>query len=129
MKLAYAAFALLLLSDAVAVRAQPPGRSGASIPPQFHGRWAENENVCGAGLLSTAVTIDGRGWSSFEEAGEVVRVGQVREGTHYFRVNNHGRPGESTGSLAMRRDGGRILMTFHDDAEAHPVHYRLIRCR
>jgi hypothetical protein len=74
------------------------------------------------------ITINRTGWSSFEEGGEVSRVGQVRRGTHYFRLNNRAGANESTGSLAMRREGPRIVMTFDDD-EAQPVHYNLIRCR
>jgi hypothetical protein len=127
MKLAIAAFALVPIA-ATAVHGQPGSRSGALIPALFHGRWAENQRACGTPHFTTVITINGRGWSSFEEGGHVTRVGQVRRGTHYFRLNNHAGAEETTGSLAMRRDGARIVMTFHDD-NAQPVHYTLIRCR
>lgn len=66
----------LLLAGATAAHAQPSGRP--SIPGQFHGRWAENQRACNARAFTTVITIDRRGWSSFEEGGEVTRVGQVR---------------------------------------------------
>ena len=128
MKLAIAAFAMLHLAGAAAVHAQPGNRAGGSIPAQFHGRWAENQRACRAQHFTSVITIDQDGWSSFEEGGRVSRVGQVRRGTHYFRLNNYAGAEETKGSLALRRDGPRIVMTFHDD-KAKPVHYTMIRCR
>ena len=116
----------LLLAGATAAHAQPSGRP--SIPGQFHGRWAENQRACNARAFTTVITIDRRGWSSFEEGGEVTRVGQVRRGTHHFRLHNHAGGEETDGSLALRRDGPRLVATFDDDSGA-PVHYNLLRCR
>lgn len=128
MKLANIALAVLQISGATAAYAQPARSSGASIPAQFHGRWAANQRLCKAEHFTTVITIDSHGWSSFEEGGEVTRVGQVRRGTHYFRLNNRAGANETTGSLAMRREGARIIMSFDDDND-RPVHYNLVRCR
>ena len=128
MKFAIAAVAILHVAGATAAHAQPNSRSRAAIPAQFHGRWAENARACRPQHFTTAITINSRGWSSFEESGEVTRVGQVRGGTHYFRLSNRAGANETTGSLAMRREGPRIIMTFDDD-EDRPVHHSLIRCR
>jgi hypothetical protein len=73
------------------------------------------------------ITITSRGWSSFEEGGEVTRVGQVRRGTHYFRLHNYAGGEETDGSVAMRRVGPRLVVTFNDDS-GPPVHYNLLRC-
>jgi hypothetical protein len=127
MKFAIAAFSMLLAASATGGHAQPAG-SGAAIPAQFHGRWAENQRACRPQHFTTVITIDARGWSSFEEGGQVTRVGQVRRGTHYFRLDNRAGAKETTGSLAMRRQGPRLIMTFDDD-QAPPVHYTMIRCR
>jgi hypothetical protein len=128
MKRAVTIFALVQLAAATAADAQPGSRSGASIPAQFHGRWAKDQRACREPHFTTVITINRSGWSSFEEGGEVSRVGQVRRGTHYFRLNNYAGADETTGSLATRREGPRIVMTFDDD-QAQPVHYNLIRCR
>jgi hypothetical protein len=131
MKSTVAALSMLLVSGAAGATgalAQPAGRPGASIPAQFHGRWAENQRACRPQHFTSVITIDARGWSSFEEGGQVTRTGQVRRGTHYFRVDNHASAEETTGSLALRREGPRLIMTFDDDS-APPVHYTLIRCR
>ena len=127
MKRAIITLALLQVAGATAAPAQS-SRAGGSIPAQFHGRWAKDQRACREPHFTTVITINRTGWSSFEEGGEVSRVGQVRRGTHYFRLNNRAGANESTGSLAMRREGPRIVMTFDDD-EAQPVHYNLIRCR
>ena len=128
MKLAIAALAVLQVAGATAVHGQAGSRSAGLIPEQFHGRWAKDQRACRPRHFTTVITIDGRGWSSFEEGGEVTRVGQIRRGTHYFRLSNRAGAEETTGSLAMRREGPRIVMTFDDD-NGPPVHYRLIRCR
>jgi hypothetical protein len=107
---------------------QTSDRPGASIPAQFHGRWAENQRACRPQHFTSVITINARGWSSFEQGGRVARVGQVRRGTHHFRLNNYAGAAETKGSLAMRREGPRIVMTFQDDNE-QPVHHTLIRCR
>ena len=128
MKVVYAAVAMLSAVEATAVQAQPGSRPQPSIPAQFHGRWAENQPACTTEHFTTVITINRQGWSSFEEGGRVTRVGQVRRGTHYFRLSNYVGADETAGSLAMRRDGPRVVMTFQDDG-AQPVHYTLIRCR
>jgi hypothetical protein len=124
MTLAIAALTILAAAGPSSVQ----GQSGPSIPAQFHGRWAANQAACKTEHFTTVITIDRRGWSSFEEGGEVTRVGQVRRGTHYFRLDNRAGANETTGSLAMRRVGARIVMSFDDDNDK-PVHYTLIRCR
>lgn len=128
MKLAVAALAIFAAAAPSAAHGQPGSSSRASIPAQFHGRWAENQAACATEHFTTVITIDRRGWSSFEEGGRVIRTGQVRRRTHYFRLNNYAGAEETQGSLAMRREGARIVMTFHDD-NAQPVHHRMIRCR
>lgn len=128
MKTAIAAFAVLTVAGSGLAEAQPGRRSGASIPGQFHGRWAQNQAACRTQHFTTVITIDRRGWSSFEEGGRVTRVGQVRRGTHYFRVANFAGADETAGSIAMRRQGARLIMTFDED-NGDPVHYTLIRCR
>jgi hypothetical protein len=128
MKTMIALLAMLSATGAIAVEAQPGNRSGASIPVHFHGRWAENQRACRPRHFTTAITIDRGGWSSFEEGGRVTRVGQIRRGTHYFRMRNYAGADESTGSLALRRYGRSIVVTFQDDNEK-PVHRTLIRCR
>lgn len=127
MKRLIAALALFATVAPSAVHAQSRAGAGASIPAQFHGRWAENRAACRTEHFTTVITIDRKGWSSFEEGGRVARVGQVRRGTHYFRVNNFAGAEETQGSLAMRREGARLVMTFQDD-NAKPVHYTMIRC-
>jgi hypothetical protein len=124
--IAAAAFAMLAVTGSTTALAQ--GRPGGSIPSQFHGRWAENQAACRTQHFTTVITIDRRGWSSFEEGGRVTRVGQVRNGTHYFRLDNYAGANETSGSLAMRRVGPRIVMTFQDDG-ARPNHHTMIRCR
>jgi hypothetical protein len=101
---------------------------GGTIPAQFHGRWAENARACRPTHFTTAITIDRTGWSSFEESGEVTRVGQVRGTTHHFRVANTAGADQSAGSLALRRVGPRLAITFHDDGQ-RPTNAILIRCR
>ena len=101
---------------------------GGSIPPQFHGRWAENAHACVPTHFTTAITIDRTGWSSFEESGEVTRVGQVRGTTHHFRVANTAGADQMNGSLALRRVGLRLAITFRDDGQ-RPTNAILIRCR
>ena len=46
MKLGIAALAILAALAPAAARAQPASLSGASIPAQFHGRWAKNQAAC-----------------------------------------------------------------------------------
>jgi|GEM_PF-4688214 len=128
MKLAIAALAMVHMAAATAVQAQPGSSSEASIPAQFHGRWAETQRACRPQHFTSVITIDRRGWSSFEQGGRIVRAGQVRRGTHYFRVKNYAGGDETSGSLALRRDGARIVMTFKDDND-RPVHHSLVRCR
>lgn len=128
MKIAITAIVMLHAAGATAAYGQPAGRSVASIPAQFHGRWAKDQRACRPKHFTDIIAIDDDGWSGFEAGGEVTRVGQVRRGTHYFRLNNRAGEEKTTGSLAMRRDGSRIVMTFDDD-NAQPVHYTLIRCR
>jgi hypothetical protein len=128
MKITVVALALLTVAGSGIAQAQPGGRSGGSIPAQFHGRWAQNQAACRTEHFTTVITINRRGWSSFEEGGHVTRVGQVRRGTHHFRVANFAGANETMGSIAMRREGARLIMSFDDDNDA-PVHYTLIRCR
>jgi hypothetical protein len=128
MKTAMAAFAFVLASAPFPSDAQPGSRSGSSIPVQFHGRWADNQRACRPQHFTAVITIDRRGWLSFEQGGRVIRVGQVRRGTHYFRMRNYAGGNESTGFLALRREGRRIVVTLQDDDE-EPVHRTLIRCR
>ena len=120
------------IDDVVVTGAGPQQASAerrrGSIPAHFHGRWARNQRACGRQHLTTVITIQEDGWSSFEEGGRVSRAGQVRRGTHYFRLSNYAGATESQGSLAMRREGPRIIMTFQDDG-AQPVNYSLTRCR
>lgn len=112
---------------AVGTAAAQPGRG--SIPAQFHGRWAETPRACrGPEHTETIITVNRRGWSSFEEGGRVTRVGQVRRMTHHFRVHNWAGANETNGSLALRRQGQRLVMTFHED-RGQPVHYTMVRCR
>jgi hypothetical protein len=128
MKFAIAACAILSVAGAASAHAQP-GRSGGSIPAHFHGRWAETPRACrGQENVETIITVNARGWSSFEEGGRVTRVGQVRRGTHYFRVHNHSGAEETMGSIALRRQGARLIMTFDED-NGPPVTYDLVRCR
>lgn len=128
MTVAYKTLAALLLAGATAAHALPGTSERLSIPAQFHGRWAETQRACGARAFTTVITINRHGWSSFEEGGDVTRVGQIRLGTHYFRVHNFAGGEETDGSLAMRREGPRLVMTFDDDS-GPPVHYNLLRCR
>jgi len=128
MTVANKALVALLLAGAAAAHAQPRASGSLSIPAQFHGRWAENHRACAATAFTTVITITRRGWSSFEEGGEVTRVGQVRRGTHYFRLHNYAGGEETDGSVAMRREGPRLVVTFDDDG-GPPVHYNLLRCR
>ena len=118
----------LLLAGATAAHAQPRTSGSLAIPEQFHGRWAENQRACARPAFTTVITINRRGWSSFEEGGEVTGVGQVRRGTHYFRLHNFAGAEETNGSVAMRREGPRLVVTFDDD-DGPPVHYNLQRCR
>jgi len=126
MKLRIAALALLTVAGAGVAQAQSGGRG--SIPTQFHGRWAENQAACRTEHFTTVITIDRRGWRSFEEGGQVTRVGQVRRGTHYFRVANYAGANETNGSIAMRRQGALLILTFDDDQDV-PVNHTLMRCR
>jgi Ni/Co efflux regulator RcnB len=128
MKLAIVAFALFQIPMATAVQAQSDSRQTASIPPQFHGRWATDGRACRPRHFTRAIKIDSRGWSSFEEGGRVIRAGQVRRGTHYFRVANWAGGEKIPGVLAVRRAGPLLVMTLDPD-NAKPVHHRLIRCR
>jgi hypothetical protein len=128
MKRTIAALALLAAVAPGTAQGQSGSRSRASIPAQFHGKWAENQAACKTQHFTTVITINGRGWSSFEEGGRVLRAGQVRRGTHYFRLENFAGADETQGSLAMRREGPRLVMTFQDD-NAQPTHYTMIRCR
>ena len=127
MKLAIAALAMIAAATPSVAHGQAGSRSRAAIPAQFHGRWAENQAACATEHFTTVIEIDRRGWSSFEQGGRVIRTGQIRRGTHYFRLKNYAGADETQGSLAMRREGARILMTFQDD-NAQPVHHRMIRC-
>ena len=88
MRLAIVAFVLFQIPMATTVQAQSDSRPTATIPPQFHGRWATEGRACRPRHFTSAIKIDSRGWSSFEEGGRVIRAGQVRRGTHYFRVAN-----------------------------------------
>jgi hypothetical protein len=128
MQLVIAALAMLHPSGATAVASQPGGRPAASIPARFHGRWAENQRACRPRHFTSVITIDGRGWSSFEEGGRVISVGQVRRGTHYFRLNNWAGEERIPASLALRRAGPLLIVTLDAD-NAKPVHHRLMRCR
>lgn len=123
-----AAVATLCAAMPASAQAQAEVRPGVSIPSQFHGRWAQNQAACRTEHFTTVITITRTGWSSFEEGGNVIRRGQVRRGTHYFRVANFAGANETEGSIAMRRQGSSLVMSFHDDAGA-PTHYTLIRCR
>lgn len=125
---AIVASAMLNLSAAGTAQAQPASRPGVSIPSQFHGRWAQNQAACRPTHFTTVITITRDGWSSFEEGGNLTRVGQVRRGTHYFRVANFAGANETEGSIAMRRAGAGLVISFDDD-EGDPVHHTLIRCR
>ena len=128
MKTALAAAVLLTAAIGHPVPAAAQHGPGRGIPAQFHGRWAENVRACVPTHFTTAITITRDGWSSFEEGGEVTRVGQVRGTTHYFRMSNSANGETTTGSLALRRIGPRLGITFHDDTD-QPVHAVLIRCR
>ena len=128
MKFTIVALAALAIAGAAPAHAQPAARSGASIPSQFHGRWAQNQRACRTEHFTTVITINARGWSSFEEGGELTRVGQVRSGTHHFRMANRAGANETNGSMAVRRQGPRLILSFDDDNDV-PVHYTLIRCR
>lgn len=128
MKLAIAAAALLIAATGQSGIAAAQHGPGGSKPAQFHGRWAETMRACRPTHFTTAVTIARSGWSSFEEGGEVTRVGQVRGTTHYFRVLNQSGADETGGSLALRRVGPRLAITFQNEGE-QPTHSILIRCR
>lgn len=111
--------------SAAAQHMEPRG----AIPAQFQGRWAASQRACrGPENVATIITISRRGWSSFEDGGELQRVGQVRSGTHYFRMLNVSGDTETGGSLALRRSGARLIMTFRDDGYP-PNHHNMIRCR
>lgn len=100
---------------AVALAATPAqaqgGRGRPLIPAQFHGTWAPSVAACRSPATQNVVTINARGTSGWEEIANVVRAGQVRGGTYYFRVNNQLQDRDVPGSIALRRDGARLVMT------------------
>ena len=118
--------AALLAGGTAAIPAA--AQSGASIPSQFHGRWAPNAAACrDAGPSTQVVTINARGWSSFEEGARVLRRGQVRNTTHYFATEVFAGADEHSGSLALRRSGAALA--FSETVQGQTTHKSLVRCR
>lgn len=115
---------------AIMLFAAPPAfaQSGVSIPAQFHGRWAPSAAACRDNSPAHQVyTVDARSFNEFEMGARVVRRGQVRSGTHYFRTIVFGGANENPGTLALRRAGNRLLVTEASSGQTH--HLSLVRCR
>jgi len=72
MKLVIAALAMVAAMAPNAVQGQAGSPSRASIPAQFHGRWAENQAACATEHFLDVITINQRGWASFEQGGEAL---------------------------------------------------------
>jgi hypothetical protein len=122
--LAFSTVVILPVGPAAATQ-----RGSASIPPQFHGRWGASPRACrGPEHQEIIITLNRRGWSSWEEGGAVTRVGQVRGDTHYFRVHDASGAEEADGTMALRRVGNRLTMSIHEDGHT-PSHYDYVLCR
>lgn len=121
--IAGAAFLTALPAGAAQVSAAAP-----TIPARFHGQWASNARACQhTGPMTTIVTLNGGGWSSWEEGARVVRRGPVRSGTHHFGTRRFGGPDAHPGSLAVRLAGSRLAMS--ETVLGQTTHRMLVRCR
>ena len=121
----------LLVTLAVATAAQPTLAQpslGAFIPRQFHGHWAPSPRAChDRGPSTQVVTIDRRGWTSFEEGARVTRYTQMLRGVHHFRIISFGGADETPGTLALRLERGRLAMT--ETVRGRSTNKSLVRCR
>jgi hypothetical protein len=123
----------LAFSVALAIAAQQvpgPASEGRSvIPSQFHGKWAPSARACrGSAATENIIEINGSGYSAFEDTTEAHRAGQVRNGTHYFRVTNRSLPEvETPGTLALRLTSRGLAMS--SIVRSGTVHWSMVRCR
>lgn len=125
-------FSNLMLTLALFAAFQSPasgqaGRVNASIPELFHGRWAPSARACrDSGPSTQVVTIDSRGWRSFEEGAAVTRRGQVLRDVHYFQATSFSGADELPGSLALSVRGDRLSLS--DTVNGRTTHRSLVRC-
>jgi hypothetical protein len=121
---------LVAVSPVMASAQSRPAAAGRSvIPSQFHGKWAPSARACrGSPATENIIDINGSGYSGFEETTEAHRAGQVRNGTHYFRVTNHTLPEvETPGTLALRLTPRGLAMS--SIVRTGTVHWSMVRCR
>ena len=117
--------AMLMTSTGVA---QPRRTTAASIPSQYHGRWATTTAGCADHTIaSTAVTIDRRGWAGWEEGAHVTSELRSPRGGHRFRVRNFAGAEEWTGTLALHVARRRLTMAH--TSRGQTVTHRYVRCR